>query len=102
MTRDRGIVNFMTPPQLPAVVEPATLTSALRRGGVLDAGAVREVKVLHQRDTVVSHVMRLGLRYVGESAGAPQSLILKMAHAAFAGTLADRGRHEVAFYTQLA
>ncbi|WP_246789895.1 phosphotransferase family protein [Bradyrhizobium sp. CCBAU 51765] len=87
---------------MPAVVEPARLTAALRRGGVLDAGAVREVKVLHQRDTVVSHIIRLGLRYVGESAGAPQSLILKMAHAAFAGTLADRGRHEVTFYTQLA
>ncbi|GGI28914.1 aminoglycoside phosphotransferase family protein [Bradyrhizobium guangdongense] len=101
MARDRGIVNFMTPPQLPDVVEPSRLTAALRRAGALDAGAVREVKVLHQRDTVVSRIIRLGLRYVGESTGAPQSLILKMAHAAFVGTLADRGEHEVAFYTQL-
>src|SRR5213082_2649210 len=101
MARDRGIVNFMTPPQLPAVVEPAYLTAALRKAGALDRGAVREVKVLHERDTVVSHIIRLGLRYVGESAGAPQSLILKMAHADFARTLADRGEHEVAFYTQL-
>ncbi|MFT4121453.1 phosphotransferase [Bradyrhizobium sp.] len=92
----------MTPPQLPAVVEPAQLTAALRRGGVLDRGAVREVKVLHQRDTVVSHIIRLGLRYVGESAGAPQSLILKTANSAFAETLADGGRSEVAFYTALA
>lgn len=92
----------MTPPQLPEAVEPARLTAALRRGGVLDAGAVREVKVLHQRDTVVSHIIRLGLRYVGESAGAPQSLILKTANSAFAETLANGGRHEVAFYTQLA
>src|SRR4051812_33379959 len=99
MARDRGIV-VMTPPQLPAVVEPAQLTAALRRGGVLDAGAVREVKVLHQRDTVVSHIVRLGLRYVGESAGAPQSLILKTANSAFAQTLANAGRHEVAYYTQ--
>src|SRR3954462_14546030 len=101
MARDRGIV-VMTPPQLPAVVEPAQLTAALRRSGVLDAGAVREVKVLHQSDTVVSHIVRLGLRYVGESAGAPQSLILKTANSEFAGTLADAGRQEVAFYTQLA
>ncbi|WP_342735885.1 phosphotransferase [Bradyrhizobium sp. B117] len=101
MARDGGIV-VMTLPQLPAVVEPAQLTAALRRSGVLDAGAVREVKVLHQRDTVLSHIVRLGLRYVGESAGAPQSLILKTAHAAFAKSLADAGRHEVAFYTQLA
>lgn len=92
----------MTLPQLPAVVEPAQLTAALRRAGALDRGAVREVKVLHQRDTVLSHIVRLGLRYVGESAGAPQSLILKTAHSAFAKTLADGGRHEVAFYTQLA
>jgi hypothetical protein len=70
----------MTLPQLPAVVEPDRLTAALRRGGVLDAGAVREVKVLHQHPALVSHVIRLGLRYVGESAGAPQSLILKMPH----------------------
>jgi thiamine kinase-like enzyme len=92
----------MTSPQLPAVVEPANLTAALRKAGVLDAGAVREVKVLHERDTILSHIVRLGLRYVGESAGAPQSLILKTAHAAFAKTLANAGRHEVAFYTQLA
>ena len=101
MARDRGIVNFMTPPQLPDVVEPARLTAALRRGGVLDAGAVREVKVLHQRDTVVSHITRLGLRYVGESGGAPQSLILKTANAAFAEKLANGGRQEVTYYTEL-
>ncbi|KYG23066.1 aminoglycoside phosphotransferase [Bradyrhizobium sp. AT1] len=92
----------MTSPQLPAVVEPARLTAALRRGGVLDAGAVREVKVLHQRDTVVSHIIRLGLRYVGEATGAPQSLILKTANAAFAEKLANGGRREVEYYTQLA
>ncbi|TFV77148.1 DUF1679 domain-containing protein [Bradyrhizobium frederickii] len=91
----------MTSPQLPAVVEPARLTAALRRGGVLDAGAVREVKVLHQRDTLVSHIVRLGLRYVGESAGAPHSLILKTANSAFAEKLANGGRREVEYYTQL-
>jgi thiamine kinase-like enzyme len=92
----------MTPPQLPAVVEPARLTAALRKAGALDAGAVREVKVLHERDTVVSHITRLGLRYVGESSGAPQTLILKTSHADFVKTLANAGRHEVAFYTKLA
>jgi len=69
----------MTSPQLPAVVEPARLTAALRRGGVLDAGAVREVKVLHQRDTVVSHIIRLGLRYVGESTGALPTMLNSVA-----------------------
>jgi len=55
----------MTNSQLPAVTEPANLTAALRKAGALDRGAVREVKVLHQRDTIVSHIVRLGLRYVG-------------------------------------
>ncbi|WIW46283.1 phosphotransferase [Bradyrhizobium sp. 62B] len=101
MERHGGIV-VMTSPQLPDIIEPARLTAALRRGGVLDAGAVREVKVLHQRDTVVSHIVRLGLRYVGESTGAPQSLILKTANSAFAEKLANGGRREVEYYTQLA
>ena len=92
----------MTSSQLPAVAEPGYLTAALRKAGALDAGAVREVKVLHERDTVVSHITRLGLRYVGESSGAPQTLILKTSHADFAKTLANGGRHEVAFYTKLA
>lgn len=92
----------MTSQNLPAIVEPAALTTLLRKAGLLDAGAVREVKVLHQRDTVVSHILRLGLRYVGESGRAPQSLILKTPNAAFAKTLADGGRREVDYYTQLA
>lgn len=94
--------RFMTSSQLPAIAEPSYLTAVLRKSGALDAGAVREVKVLHERDTVVSHIVRLGLRYVGESAGAPQTLILKTPHADFAKTLAHGGRHEVAFYTKLA
>ncbi|MGY3510351.1 hypothetical protein ACVIQY_003326 [Bradyrhizobium sp. USDA 3051] len=92
----------MTPPQLPAVVERARLTAALRRGGVLDAGAVREVKVLHQYPAMVSHVIRLGLRYVGEAAGSPHSVILKIPNPAYAKSLANSGRQEVAFYTRLA
>ena len=92
----------MTTSSLPAVAEPSYLTAALRKAGALDAGAVREVKVLHQRDTVVSHITRLGLRYVGESRGAPQSLILKSSHVDFANTLADDGQREVVFYTKLA
>ena len=92
----------MTSSQLPAVAEPGYLTAALRKAGALDAGAVREVKVLHERDTVVSRIIRLGLRYVGESTGAPQTLILKTPHADFAKPLAHGGRHEVTFYTKLA
>ena len=92
----------MTNPQLPPVAEAAHLTAALRKAGALDRGAVREVTVLSSRDTILSHIVRLGLRYVGESDGAPQSLILKIAQATFAKTLPNAGRHEVAFYTKLA
>jgi hypothetical protein len=92
----------MTPPQLPAVADPGYLTAALRKARALDAGAVREVTVLHERDTVVSHITRLGLRYVGESTGSPQTLILKTPRADFAKMLAQGGRHELAFYLKLA
>ncbi|MBW7966051.1 phosphotransferase [Bradyrhizobium sp. BR 10261] len=101
MARGRGIMA-MTPPQLPAVADPGYLTAALRKARALDAGAVREVTVLHERDTVVSHITRLGLRYVGESSGSPQTLILKTPHGEFAKTPADRGEHEVEFYLRLA
>jgi len=92
----------MTISELPAVADAAYLTVALRKASALDRGAVREVTVLDGRDTIVSHITRLGLRYVGDSSGAPQSLFLKTPHAAFAKTLANAGRQEVAFYTKLA
>jgi hypothetical protein len=92
----------MTSPQLPAAADAAHITAALRKSGALDRGAVREVTVLNRHDTIVSHIIRLGLRYVGESAGAPQSLILKIGNAAYAATRADAGRREVDFYTRLA
>ncbi|MCP3474285.1 ecdysteroid 22-kinase family protein [Bradyrhizobium sp. CCGUVB1N3] len=92
----------MTDSQLPAVTDATYLTGALRKAGALDRGAVREVKVLSSRDTILSHITRLGLRYVGESNGAPQSLILKTAHAEFGKNVPNAGRQEVAFYTKLA
>ena len=55
----------MTTPQLPAVAEAANLTAVLRKAGALDHGAVREVTVLYSRDTILSHITRLGLDYVG-------------------------------------
>ena len=65
MEQRTGVVALMTNIRLPEVADAANLTAALRKAGALDAGAVREVKVLHERDTVVSHITRLGLRYVG-------------------------------------
>ena len=78
------------------------LTAALRRAGVLGDGSVRDVVVKSARDTIVSHIIRLGLSYDGPAADAPQSLILKLAHPDHARTLWMAGRHEVAFYTDVA
>jgi thiamine kinase-like enzyme len=94
--------GLTTTPQLPAVAEAANLTAVLRKAGALDYGVVREVTVLSSRDTILSHITRLGLGYVGQSDGAPQSLMLKMPHPAFAKKLPNAGRREVAFYTKLA
>lgn len=92
----------MTSASLPAAADPGHLTSALRKFGLLATGAVNDVTVLSARDTVVSHIIRLGLSYDGPAPDAPRSLILKVAHANFAKTLWQAGRHEVAFYRDLA
>lgn len=102
MSRNPGHPIFMTDSQLPPVADAATLTNLLRKAGVLDAGAVREVTLLHARDTVLSRIIRIGLRYVGDAAGAPSSLLLKMPNSGLGKSFANGGRHEVAFYTRLA
>lgn len=93
---------MMSTASLPAAAHPEHLTAALRNAGALGDGRVSDVTVMSSRDMLVSHIMRLGLSYDGDAAGAPQSLILKTALAAFAGTLRHAGRHEIAFYTEVA
>jgi len=87
---------------LPAAADAGHLTAALRQAGVLGDGCVREVTVKSSRDTIVSHIIRLGLSYDGSARDAPPSVILKIAHRDHAKTLWMAGRQEVAFYTEVA
>jgi len=91
----------MTTP-LPPAANPAHLTTMLRRADLLGASAVSHVTVLSTRDTVVSHIVRLGLSYDGPAPNAPRSLILKLPHETFAKSLWQGGRHEVGFYRDVA
>jgi hypothetical protein len=70
------------------------------RSGVLGDGVVSDVVAEDSRKTVLSRILRLGLSYHGAPKEAPNSLILKIP----LPERADRpwGRHEVAFYTQVA
>jgi hypothetical protein len=56
----------MTSEPLPPAPEPAYLTEVLRRSGVLAGrGRVSEVVVDNSRKTILSHIVWLGLSYVG-------------------------------------
>jgi hypothetical protein len=87
---------------LPPAADAGHLTTALRQAGVLGEGRVCDVAVKSSRDTIVSHIIRLGLGYDGPAANAPASVILKLAHRDHAKTLWMAGRQEVAFYTEVA
>lgn len=92
----------MTAPSLPVAASAEHLTAALRKSGALGDGGVREVTVESSRDTLVSHIIRLRLTYNGSALNAPRSVILKVAHAAWADKLWIAGHHETAFYTNVA
>jgi ecdysteroid kinase len=75
------------------------LSHALRRSGVLGDARIARVEVEREHTTILSRIVRLRLVYEG-AAGAPNALLLKTAHP-------DRpagkgGRHEVAFYADVA
>jgi hypothetical protein len=57
---------------LPKIASDAQhVTDALRRSGVLANGRVCAVAVESSRPTVLSHIVRLRLRYDGAAAGGP-------------------------------
>jgi hypothetical protein len=92
----------MTSIPLPKIASDAQhLTDALRRCGVLADGHVSAVAVESARPTVLSHIIRLRLTYDGAAAGAPDTVILKTGLPDQASTW-NAGRHEVAFYQQIA
>lgn len=92
----------MTTNVLPLAANADHLTTALRKSGVLGDGHVRDVVIKSSRDTIVSHIIRLGLTYDSSVVDAPRSVILKIAHPDHASTLWNAGRQEVAFYTEVA
>jgi aminoglycoside phosphotransferase (APT) family kinase protein len=93
---------LMTIAPLPPAADPVRLTTVLREAGVLGDRAVSDVAVISARDTVVSHIVRLGLSLDGAAPDAPRTLILKLPHEKFAEVLWQGGRHEVGFYRDVA
>lgn len=92
----------MTTEPLPPAAEAAHLTEALRRAGVLGAGAVGAVTIESSRPTILSRIIRLRLTYEGAAPEAPATLILKTKRPDLAEGLAQGGQHEVAFYERVA
>jgi hypothetical protein len=78
------------------------LPDALRRSGALRDGLVCNVVVESSRATILSRIIRLRLCYDGAAADTPRSLILKTGLPERAYAKWNAGRHEVAFYTQVA
>ena len=92
----------MTTDPLPRAADPEHLTNALRRSGALGDGRVCRVAVESSRPTILSRIIRLRLSYEGAAADAPRQLILKTGLPERADPKWTAGRHEVAFYTQVA
>ena len=92
----------MTPDPLPRAADAEHLTEALRRSGALGDGRVCDAVVESSRATIVSRIIRLRLSYEGAATDAPRSLIVKTGLPERGGVTWNAGRHEVAFYTQVA
>src|SRR6516162_3513036 len=88
---------------LPAAASADRLSEVLRRCGALENGLVSDVAVDSSRATVLSRITRLRLTCAGEVPGAPSTLILKTSLPERIGKPDwDGGRHEVAFYNDVA
>jgi len=92
----------MTHSSLPKVAEAAHLEQALIAAGVLDGSSVTGVSTEASYATVLSHIFRLRLAYAGPASGAPATLILKAGLADRSGGPWVGGKHEVAFYRDVA
>jgi hypothetical protein len=92
----------MTTSALPSATNADHLTTVLRKSGVLSDGRVSDVALENPHNTILSHIVRLKLTYDGVASGAPPSLFLKSAHKDRLDPSWVGGRHEVAFYTEVA
>jgi hypothetical protein len=91
----------MTSEPVQSVADAEYLTGVLRRCGALGEGRVRDVVVESVRPTLLSRIVRLRLTYDGAADG-PVSLILKTGLPDCVAEVADLGRREVEFYTEIA
>jgi hypothetical protein len=93
----------MTAETLLAPVSANRLSDVLRRCGTLPKGSVSDVTVDSSRATILSRITRLRLTYAGEATGAPSTLIFKTSlPERIDDPNWDAGRHEVAFYNDVA
>ena len=92
----------MTTEPLPRATGAEYLTDALRRSGALGGGRVRGVVVDSARTTKLSRIIRMRLTYEPPAGDAPSSLILKTTRPDRVDGGWNGGRHEVAFYDQVA
>ena len=92
----------MTTDSLPEAANAAHVTEALRKSGVLADNKVTHVAVEKSFATVLSHFFQLRLTYDTDAVDAPASLILKAGLPDRAGGPWMGGRHEVAFYEEVA
>ncbi|MEA2860252.1 MAG: hypothetical protein QOC72_2291, partial [Methylobacteriaceae bacterium] len=93
----------MSPGPLPTAADAEHLTLVLRRSVALGTGRVSDVAMEGSFRKLRSQVFRLRLTYDGGTENAPRSLILKTGHVEHdADPLSTVGRHEVAFYRDVA
>jgi hypothetical protein len=92
----------MTMDSLPRGADAEHLADALRRSGTLGDGRISSVVVESSRITELSRIIRLRLTYEPAADGPPSSLILKTSRPERLSGGWNGGRHEVAFYDQVA
>jgi hypothetical protein len=91
----------MTTEPVPKAADAQHLTDALRRANAIGDFRVSEVVVESSRPTILSRIIRLRLSYEG-AAAARRALILKTGLPERANAAWNSGRHEVAFYRDIA
>jgi len=92
----------MTMDSLPRGADAEHLSEVLRRSGTLGDGRISSVVVESSRITELSRIIRLRLTYEPAADGPPSSLILKTSRPERLSGGWNGGRHEVAFYDQVA
>jgi Ecdysteroid kinase-like family len=88
--------------EIPEAIQAERLTATLGRAGVLGRAQVTDVAVESSRDTILSRIIRIRLKYSAPNDDAPGSIIFKTCRPDRAGDALHAGGQEVAFYDQIA